>query len=87
MPIKRYVFVIFLTVSYLINTVLVSFEDLVFFFLSTKKNARDASALYCLRAAPIAQKFSPERKLKVFLSKKTSISSIYCAMASRKREI
>lgn len=32
MPIKRYVFVIFLTVSYLINTVLVSFEDLGFFF-------------------------------------------------------
>ena len=69
MPIKRYIFVIFLTVSYLINTVLVSFEDLGF-FLSTKKNARDASALNCLRAAPIAQKFSPERKLKVFLSKK-----------------
>ena len=86
MPIKRYIFVMFLTVSYLINTFLVSFEDLGF-FLSTKKNARDASALNCLRAAPIAQKFSPERKLKVFLSKKTSISSIYCAMASRKREI
>lgn len=32
MPIKRYIFVIFLTVSYLINTVLVSFEDLGFFF-------------------------------------------------------
>lgn len=86
MPIKRYIFVMFLTVSYLINTVLVSFEDLGF-FLSTKKNARDASALNCLRAAPITQKFSPERKLKVFLSKKTSISSIYCAMASGKREI
>lgn len=33
MPIKRYIFVIFLTVSYLINTVLVSFEDLGLFYL------------------------------------------------------
>lgn len=54
MPIKRYIFVIFLTVCYLINTVLVSFEDLGFFFFSTKKNARDASALNCPRVAPIA---------------------------------